>query len=90
MTPSHVNADNIKCLFETAPQSGPIIHGQENGMREYTKFYIDGAWVDPAAPKPLDVINPAVNRVMASVGATDPAPAAVNISTATKAEGATK
>lgn len=32
-------------------------------MREYTKFYIDGAWVDPVAPKPLDVINPATESV---------------------------
>ena len=32
-------------------------------MREYTKFYIDGAWVDPAQPKTLDVINPANEEV---------------------------
>ena len=32
-------------------------------MREYLKFYIDGAWVDPAAPKQLDVINPATEAV---------------------------
>ena len=32
-------------------------------MRDYTKFYIDGAWVDPAAPKSLDVINPATEEV---------------------------
>jgi aldehyde dehydrogenase (NAD+) len=32
-------------------------------MREYTKFYIDGAWVDPVAPKRLDVINPANEEV---------------------------
>jgi aldehyde dehydrogenase (NAD+) len=32
-------------------------------MREYLKFYIDGAWVDPAAPKSLDVINPATEAV---------------------------
>ncbi len=31
-------------------------------MRDYTQFYIDGAWVDPAAPKTLDVINPATER----------------------------
>ena len=31
-------------------------------MRDYTKFYIDGAWVNPAAPKALDVINPATER----------------------------
>ena len=28
-------------------------------MRDYTKFYIDGAWVEPAGTQRLDVINPA-------------------------------
>ncbi len=28
-------------------------------MREFLKFYIDGAWVDPASNKTLDVVNPA-------------------------------
>ena len=28
-------------------------------MREYLKFYINGAWVDPATPKTIEVINPA-------------------------------
>jgi len=32
-------------------------------MREYLKFYIDGAWVDPITPKTLDVINPANEEV---------------------------
>ncbi len=32
-------------------------------MRDYTKFYIDGAWVDPVAPKLHDVINPATEEV---------------------------
>ena len=32
-------------------------------MRDYTKFYIDGAWVDPAQQKTLDVINPATEAV---------------------------
>jgi aldehyde dehydrogenase (NAD+) len=32
-------------------------------MREYLKFYIDGAWVDPVTPNPLDVINPATEAV---------------------------
>jgi aldehyde dehydrogenase (NAD+) len=32
-------------------------------MRDYLKFYIDGAWVDPAVPKTLDVINPATEGV---------------------------
>ena len=31
-------------------------------MRDYRKFYIDGAWVEPVAPKPLDVINPATEK----------------------------
>ena len=28
-------------------------------MRDYLKFYINGAWVDPVAPRTLEVINPA-------------------------------
>jgi len=32
-------------------------------MRDYTKFYIDGRWVEPAAPRALDVINPATEAV---------------------------
>jgi aldehyde dehydrogenase (NAD+) len=32
-------------------------------MRDYRKFYIGGAWVDPVTPKQLDVINPATEAV---------------------------
>ncbi len=32
-------------------------------MREYTRFYIDGQWVEPAEMKTLDVINPATEEV---------------------------
>ncbi|MET0250719.1 MAG: aldehyde dehydrogenase family protein [Novosphingobium sp.] len=32
-------------------------------MREYLKFYIDGAWVDPAEPRTAEVINPATEEV---------------------------
>ncbi len=32
-------------------------------MREYTRFYIDGEWVQPAEMKTLDVINPATEQV---------------------------
>ncbi len=32
-------------------------------MREYLQFYIDGRWVDPVEPRPLDVINPATEAV---------------------------
>ena len=28
-------------------------------MRDYLKFYINGAWVDPVTPRTLDVQNPA-------------------------------
>ena len=36
-------------------------------MRDYTKFYIDGAWVEPAAPKTLEVINPATERACGTI-----------------------
>ena len=32
-------------------------------MREMLQFYIDGKWVDPATPNPLEVINPATEEV---------------------------
>ena len=32
-------------------------------MREYLKFYINGAWVDPVTPKTTAVINPATEAV---------------------------
>lgn len=32
-------------------------------MKQYQKFYINGAWVEPEAPKTLDVINPATAGV---------------------------
>ncbi|GGC50852.1 aldehyde dehydrogenase family protein [Chelatococcus reniformis] len=32
-------------------------------MRDYTKFYIDGSWVEPGQAKTLDVINPATEAV---------------------------
>lgn len=31
-------------------------------MHEYTKFYIDGQWVDPVTPRTLEVINPATEE----------------------------
>ncbi len=36
-------------------------------MRNYLKFYIDGAWVDPATPKSLDVLNPANEQVAGKI-----------------------
>ncbi|MEY4250949.1 MAG: hypothetical protein RJA87_2582 [Pseudomonadota bacterium] len=36
-------------------------------MRNYTKFYIDGQWVEPAVAKTLDVINPANEEVCGTI-----------------------
>ncbi|WP_456306404.1 aldehyde dehydrogenase family protein [Oleomonas cavernae] len=36
-------------------------------MKEYLRFYIDGAWVDPVSPKTLDVINPANEEAFARI-----------------------
>jgi len=36
-------------------------------MRDYMKFYINGAWVDPATPRKLAVINPATEEVCGHV-----------------------
>ena len=36
-------------------------------MKEYLKFYINGAWVDPAVPKRLEVENPATEENFAVI-----------------------
>ena len=36
-------------------------------MRNYLKFYIDGKWVEPAASRTLDVINPATEEVAGKI-----------------------
>jgi aldehyde dehydrogenase (NAD+) len=36
-------------------------------MSNNLKFYIDGAWVDPATPRTLDVINPATEEACATI-----------------------
>ncbi|WP_353200323.1 aldehyde dehydrogenase family protein [Sandarakinorhabdus sp.] len=36
-------------------------------MRDYTKFYINGAWVEPAVANPIDVINPATEEVAGQI-----------------------
>jgi len=36
-------------------------------MREYLKFYIDGAWVDPVQLRKLDVENPATEEVCGTI-----------------------
>ncbi|MDI1328493.1 MAG: aldehyde dehydrogenase family protein [Brevundimonas sp.] len=36
-------------------------------MTDHLSFYIDGVWVDPVAPRALDVINPATEQVVARI-----------------------
>ena len=36
-------------------------------MRDYLKFYINGAWVDPVTPKTLAVINPATEQAAGTI-----------------------
>ena len=36
-------------------------------MSNHLKFYINGAWVDPAAPRKLDVINPATEEAFTQI-----------------------
>lgn len=36
-------------------------------MREYSKFYINGAWVDPSQPQTMGVINPATEEAFATI-----------------------
>jgi aldehyde dehydrogenase (NAD+) len=38
-------------------------------MKEITKFYIDGSWVDPIGTERIEVINPATEEKVAEVGA---------------------
>lgn len=52
---------------------------------DYTKFYIDGKWVDPVEPKPLDVINPATEEPCATISDASVADAERAIQAARKA-----
>jgi aldehyde dehydrogenase (NAD+) len=36
-------------------------------MRNYSKFYINGQWVDPAEPKTVEVVNPATEQVSGKI-----------------------
>jgi hypothetical protein len=38
-----------------------------NHQKNHEKFYIDGAWVSPAVPKTLDVIDPATERAYTKI-----------------------
>src|SRR5271156_6775058 len=47
------------------PPAGRRMLGRD--MREYLKFYIDGAWVDPVELKTLPVENPATEEVCGTI-----------------------
>ena len=40
-------------------------------MREYRRFYIDGAWIGPAAARSFEVVNPATEAVVAVISLGD-------------------
>ena len=40
-------------------------------MREYRRFYVDGAWIAPAAARSFEVINPATEGVAAVISLGD-------------------
>ena len=57
-------------------------------MREYLKFYIDGAWVDPVELKTLDVENPATEAVCGKIALGSAADVDKAVKAARKAFGA--
>ena len=52
---------------------------------DYTKFYIDGQWVDPVTPKPFDVINPATEEPYVTISDGSPEDAEKAIQAARRA-----
>ncbi len=54
-------------------------------MREYLKFYIDGAWVDPIEAKTAEVINPATEAVSGKISLGSPADVDKAVAAARKA-----
>jgi aldehyde dehydrogenase (NAD+) len=54
-------------------------------MREYLKFYIDGAWVDPVEPRTAEVINPATEEVAGIIASGSPADVDAAVAAARKA-----
>src|SRR5579859_2789158 len=42
--------------------------GREVPMGREAQAYIDGAWIDPAAPVPYDLVSPASEEVILRVG----------------------
>ncbi|WP_265445801.1 aldehyde dehydrogenase family protein [Flexivirga meconopsidis] len=56
-------------------------------MREYDKFYIDGAWVAPDQPNSFDVVNPTTEQVAGHIALGDSADVDKAVAAARKAFG---
>ena len=57
-------------------------------MREMLKFYIDGNWVDPVTPNPVDVINPATEEACGRISLGSAADVDLAVAAAKRAEAA--
>jgi aldehyde dehydrogenase (NAD+) len=57
-------------------------------MREMLKFYIDGEWVDPVTPNPVDVINPATEEPCGRISLGSAADVDLAVAAAKRAEAA--
>jgi aldehyde dehydrogenase (NAD+) len=57
-------------------------------MREMLKFYIDGKWVDPVTPHPVDVINPATEEPCGRISLGSAADVDLAVAAAKRAEAA--
>jgi len=55
-------------------------------MREMLKFYIDGEWVDPVTPNPVDVINPATEEPCGRISLGSAADVDIAVAAAKRAE----
>ena len=54
-------------------------------MREYLKFYINGAWVDSVTAKTADVINPATEKIAGRISMGSAADVDIAVKAARKA-----
>src|SRR5690606_9554281 len=44
-----------------------FVRARNHLMRDMLQFYIDGRWVDPVAPKTVNVINPATEEAVGRI-----------------------
>src|SRR5262249_61039645 len=57
----------------------------EKLMRDYTRIYINGAWITPAAGTVIDVVNPATERPAGQITLCTPSEVDAAVSAARKA-----